>query len=286
MPRIIDIFNARKRKKCVCHIVGDVHYLTFLLDPNKTILTIHDCEMINRESGLKRYILKLFWLKLPLMRARYIVAISEKTKSDIIRLSGIDGRKVSVIDNPISPKYFPVSRNSLCDIPIVLHIGTKENKNLARLVAACAGLSLKLLIVGRLGEDDKKLIDDSRIIYDTCHDLSDEEMLSCYHSANALSFVSLSEGFGLPIIEAQATELPVVTSHLEPMISVAGRDGAVFVDPYNIEDIRNGINSVLFDASVRDRLVKAGRENVMRYESSNVARKYAELYRRVNRGGG
>jgi glycosyltransferase involved in cell wall biosynthesis len=93
-------------------------------------------------------------------------------------------------------------------------------------------------------------------------------------------FASTYEGFGLPIIEAQATGRPVVTSRVTAMPEVAG-DGACLVDPYDVASIRSGVLRVLGDRGYRDSLVHRGFENVRRFEPGRIAAQYARLYEEV-----
>jgi len=90
-------------------------------------------------------------------------------------------------------------------------------------------------------------------------------------------FASLAEGFGLPIIEANAIGRPVVTSNLSPMKEVAG-DAGCLVNPCDVTDIRDGIRRVIGDDEYRNALIERGYENAQRYRADVVARQYARLY--------
>jgi glycosyltransferase involved in cell wall biosynthesis len=91
-------------------------------------------------------------------------------------------------------------------------------------------------------------------------------------------FASLYEGFGLPILEAQATGRPVITSNFGAMKEAAG-EGALFVDPYSVESIRSAILRIKNEPQLREELVRKGRENVARFRPEAIARQYAEIYR-------
>ena len=93
-------------------------------------------------------------------------------------------------------------------------------------------------------------------------------------------FVSLAEGFGLPILEAQAIGRPVVTSDLSPMRDVAG-GAACLVDPRNVDSIRAGIRRVIKDSNYREGLVELGLRNVVQYQPQVVASRYARLYEHI-----
>ena len=84
----------------------------------------------------------------------------------------------------------------------------------------------------------------------------------------------------MPIVEANAVGRPVVTSNLHSMPEVAA-DAACFVDPYDVQSIRAGIESVVSDATLRAQLVDAGLRNAQRFRPRVIAERYARLYRRV-----
>jgi glycosyltransferase involved in cell wall biosynthesis len=114
--------------------------------------------------------------------------------------------------------------------------------------------------------------------YDSVSGISDRQVEEEYEASDLVVFVSRHEGFGLPIIEAQAMGRPVVTSNREPMKWVAG-DGAEFVDPDDPADIRRGIRLALSDGSVRTRLIARGLANTQRFSVENAARGYLHIYR-------
>jgi glycosyltransferase involved in cell wall biosynthesis len=97
-----------------------------------------------------------------------------------------------------------------------------------------------------------------------------------------ISFPSLYEGFGMPILEGQATGRPVLTSASEPMAGVAGAGGARLVDPHSESAIREGFIALIGNPALRERLVAAGLENCQRYALSAVAARYLALYRELD----
>jgi len=105
-------------------------------------------------------------------------------------------------------------------------------------------------------------------------------MLRAYQECDLVVFASTYEGFGLPIIEAQATGKPVVTSALAPMCDVAG-GGAALVDPYEPASIREGIQKIISDPVYRDSLIQEGLHNAARYRAELVAAHYAAIYREM-----
>ena len=95
-------------------------------------------------------------------------------------------------------------------------------------------------------------------------------------------FASTYEGFGLPILEAQATGRPVVTSNLGSMPEAAG-DGALMVDPFSVEAIRAAVTSIMARSDLRSSLIERGLANVRRFQPREIAQQYARIYERVGR---
>ncbi|MDM7921684.1 MAG: glycosyltransferase family 1 protein [Pyrinomonadaceae bacterium] len=245
-------------------------------------MTIHDLRFVHDRSGLRGYVLKKILLDLPVKRLRYITAISEATRAEIVKYTGCEPSKIRVIENPVRDEFLGQQRikefNS--SRPRILHIGITENKNIPRLIAALEGIDCTLVIVGKIDEHVRSLAQSHNIDLENRSDLSDAEIVEEYLRADLVSFCSTYEGFGMPIIEAQALGKPVVTSDITPMNSVAG-DGAVLVDPFEIQSIRSGILSVMEDEGLRNKLVARGFENVRRFLPKRLASEYVELYREV-----
>ena len=152
LPRLKDAWRARHAAGAVNHVLGDVHYLTFFLPRRRTILTVHDTLLIDRERGLKRFILWFFWLWLPVRRCAHITVISGETRRRLLALVSLDPERVRVIPDPVAPCFTVQSPAPREGRFRVLHIGTKANKNLERTVRALSGLEVELTVIGRLSD--------------------------------------------------------------------------------------------------------------------------------------
>jgi len=95
--------------------------------------------------------------------------------------------------------------------------------------------------------------------------VNDEDLPKLYKGALFVAFVSLYEGFGLPIVEAMASGVAVLTSNVSAMPEVAG-NAALMVDPYSIKDIALALDRLAGDTVLRDELVARGREHVTRFD--------------------
>jgi glycosyltransferase involved in cell wall biosynthesis len=161
--------------------------------------------------------------------------------------------------------------------PKILHIGTKNNKNLENTIIALQGINCEFWIVGKLNASQCAYLGESLIKFRNFVDLSNSEILQLYCQCDIVSFLSVYEGFGMPIIEAQAYGKPVLTSSLYPMIEVAG-SGALFVDPFNILEIRSGFRKIIDNKNLRDQIIGKGFFNQRRFEINEIVMNYKSVY--------
>ena len=118
---------------------------------------------------------------------------------------------------------------------------------------------------------------DNNIEYSTCYNISDEELLEEYRNCDIVNFPSLYEGFGMPIIEGQATGRVVVTSNLSPMKDVAG-GASILVNPRDVLSIRKGYIEAINNG---DKYVEKGLENVKRFSVSSITIQYFNLIKEL-----
>jgi glycosyltransferase involved in cell wall biosynthesis len=279
-PRAADVAWVRRHQGDVNHITGDVHFLALGLRPERTILTIHDCWALERLGGVKHWMMRKFWFDLPIRHVRYVTVISYETKRQLLRYVDVPEEKIVVIPDAVAPIFQPYAKPFCADCPQILHIGTKANKNLPRLIEALRGIRCHLKVVGILDNEQRRLLETSGLSYDVDANVGEAGMYRAYCDADVVSFASLYEGFGMPIVEAQWVERPVVTSHCSSMPEIAG-DGACLVDPFDVKSIREGLERVIGDEAYRESIVERGRKNREQFALEEVARRYIELYERV-----
>jgi glycosyltransferase involved in cell wall biosynthesis len=279
--RLWNIREAKKHQGDVNHITGDVNWIAYGLSSKNTILTVHDIgHYVNTLKGIKKAIYGYIWWKLPLKGVREITAISGYTKSEIIKYFNVLEHKVSIIHDPLFPGFSikETAFNKSC--PSILQVGSMANKNVHRLIEACVDIPCRLLLLRNFNNELKKKMDSLNIRYKFFSKISDEEVVKLYQQSDILYQASTYEGFGLPIIEAQATGIPVITSSIGPMPEVAG-EGAYYVDPYQVSDIRKGIIKIINDDIYRQQLVRHGLVNIKRFDILEISRQYANLYEKI-----
>jgi glycosyltransferase involved in cell wall biosynthesis len=274
------VVHAWWNQGTVTHVTGDITFAAVFLNRHKTVLTILDCGILQRKKGIKRWLIKKIWFEWPMRRARWVTTISQSAANDLKALCRFDHRKLKVIPVAISERFQFVPKEFTTDSPKLLQIGTAPNKNLPRLLAAIEGLNVELCIIGKLLPENVAELISRGIRYRNLYNISEDEMLQEYRQADIVCFASLYEGFGMPILEAQATGRPVITSDRYSMPEVAG-EGAMLVDPESPESIREGLLKIIQSAKLRERLKEKGLENIHRFESGHIAQNYADLYQLV-----
>lgn len=275
----------------------------FLVPPTRNrdlIFTVHDLSFLHFPNWfLKEDQIKFKTaLEKNLPRAKKIIAVSKNTKKDLVEILKVNPEKIAV--TPLAAdEIFHKKLNSQKQIevlaeykilePYILYLGTLEpRKNVSRLVEAFANLSkkfpkLNLVLAGRKGwlyeEIFQKVRDfnlsDKVIFTDT---VAKDERPYLYAGAEVFVYPSLFEGFGLPPLEAMACGAPVVTSNLSSIPEVVGK-AALFIDPYNVEEISLVIEKILKNPRLRADLIKKGKIQAKKFSWEKTAEKTLEVFR-------
>jgi glycosyltransferase involved in cell wall biosynthesis len=275
-----NISYTRKTQGAINHITGDAHYAILGCNrKNINVLTIHDCVMLRKlsRSNPKFWIIKWLWYDMPVRKADMVTVISENSKKEVMFFTGCPEDRIRVIGNFYDDRFQQSPRPFHAGKPVILFIGTAPNKNLDRLTRALAGLTVHLHVVGHPSDVQIKAIKKNNISFHISAGLSDDDMRQAYADCDILAFPSTYEGFGLPILEAQLTGRPVLTSRLSPMMEVAG-DAALLVDPYDTGSIRQGLIKIIEDGAFREGLVQKGFERAKQFNPEAAASQYASLY--------
>ncbi len=237
-----------------------------LASPIPFVFTIHDLIHLNTTdttSPLKKIYYELF-IKNSAKKAYKILTVSEYSKKKIIEWTQINEEKIIVVGNGISSVFTATGTKHQPGYPYLLHVGnTKAHKNVARLILAFAAAkidtSLRLILTGNITPAIDQIINQhelkNRIIFSG--QLSDEKLAEYYRGAQAFLLPSLHEGFGIPVIEAMACGIPTLVANTTSLPEIAG-NAAIYIDPYSIESIKQGIEKISTDEKLRDDLTKKG----------------------------
>jgi glycosyltransferase involved in cell wall biosynthesis len=230
--------------------------------------------------GLRGLFYRWLYFSLPLRRCGAITAISETTRDVLIARFPATQSKIRVIPDCYPAEYTHHPRRFNSQRPVILQVGTRPGKNLEGLAEALRSISCRLNIVGAVSTAQANLLRQCGVDFQSAVNLTDEQMLKAYIDSDLVVFASHAEGFGMPIIEAQATGRPLAVSKLQPMAGIAGR-GACLVDPFDPADMRRGILELIRNEGYREGVVAAGLLNAQDYTAQAVAALYADLYHKV-----
>ncbi len=274
------LWAANLKDADLVHQTGDNHYAVLGICSCPTVLTIHDLRFIDEAKNLRRLFFWWLWLYLPCCKACRVTVISEFTKDRLLATCRVNPAKVRVIPNCVSPRFVEKAKPWPIGSARLLVVGTTPNKNLKRVAEACRGLPLTLVILGQLDDTQCEWLSGHGLHFEEINNLTSQAVVQLYCRCDLVAFVSTYEGFGLPILEAQAVGRPVLTANLSPMSDVAG-EGALKVDPFDVAAIRWGLQRLLTQPNLREDLVQKGFDNVEKYSATAIAAQYAALYREV-----
>jgi glycosyltransferase involved in cell wall biosynthesis len=264
-----------------------------IYQPCKTIITVHDTIHLIFGKSIHRLYYR-YIVKPAMVRASHIITVSEYSKADIVKYLGIPKEKVYVTYNGIDERFRPAHNKTTDNIKkkygifsrYILFVGNqKPHKNVDNILKAFKTAMEKdrlnhlLILAGVKNSYIKTGGDlDRQIVYINNH--TDDDLIELYQSADLFLSPSLYEGFGLPMLEAMACGVPVITSNRTSIPEVTG-DAAVLVDPENIEEIANAICRVLLDENLKRDLIKKGLERARVFSWRKMAEETLELYKRA-----
>lgn len=277
-----------------------------LYNKNKTVVTVHDLTPIVFPDAFPRGIKgEVRWQmqRLALKKANRIITDSKCSKDDAIKLAGVRQDLIDVVYLAAGEQFRVIksSESKLLSLrkkynlpeKFALYVGDVTwNKNLPRLLDAIKTTNISLVMIGKnlvnenydrnnpwnhdlnrvndLAKDDKRII---RLGF-----VESDDLVSIYNAATVFVMPSLYEGFGLPILEAQACGCPVVTTK-EGSLKEVAFDSAYFVDGYNYESIARGIQKVFNSSDLQQDLRSKGFENVKKYSWEKTAEETIQAYK-------
>ncbi len=286
------------------HLVHGPAFVGPLLAPCPVVITIHDLSFI-RFPTLFRPANRLYLTvltRLSARRARRLIAVSAHTAAETTRLLGVPSERIDVVYHGVDPAFHPLPADEVAvfrqrrGLPerFVLCVGTLEpRKNQTRLVEAFARIhdgQVKLVLVGGKGWLYDELFTrvealglSKEIIFPGY--VMNDELPLWYNAATILAYPSLYEGFGMPVLEAQACGTPVLTSNVSSLPEAAG-DAASMVDPYDVGALAAELDRLLTDKPLRHELRKRGLAHASQFTWPLMAQETADVYRRALAEGG
>jgi len=208
-----------------------------------------------------------------LRRAHRIIAVSEATRQDAIRLLQIPPEKIVTIHSGVASAFFHVSADAIAAMrtryqlkrPFILSVGTIEpRKNLSTLVNAYRALpeplqvEFDLVLAGPIGWADPETTARVRAVRYLGY-VPERDIAPLTAAATVFAYPSLYEGFGFPVAQAMAAGVPVITSNVSALPEVAG-DAALLVDPRSEAELRDGLQRLLLCPSIRAAMSERGRQ--------------------------
>lgn len=261
------------------------------------IVTIHDLTMRlfpeQRGTFLSRYLTRR--TRLACKKAKKVICVSQSTKNDLIALDNRLSNKVEVVypGYQIFKEMSPVLPAGLKKDKFLLSVGTIEpRKNIINLLRAYNMLSdeiknqYPLVIAGGKGWNNsnvfkelKKLKLEGKVIF--LGFVKDNILARLYADCRAFSYVSIYEGFGLPIIEALSFNKPVLTSNVSSMPEAGGK-ASIIVDPDNIKQISSGLRKILIEERERSNLIKNSEKQTDKFSWDKASKETLEVFEEVN----
>lgn len=264
----------------------------------KKIVTIHDLIFLHYPEFYKAADRKIYKTKTikSCEMADAVVAVSQQTKNDLIELLNVPEEKIHVVyqscdDSFFSPSFNETNEQSpekLLPDDYILYVGTiEQRKNLMTLVKAIHQLDktiqATLVVVGKETSYSREVQEyvnrfnlSKRVIF--MKSVNNVLLTLIYRKAKAFIYPSLYEGFGIPILEAIASKVPVITSRGGCFPEVGG-SGSIYIDPQNEEELAEAIKLVLGNESKRQQMIEIGYQHAQKFRPQVCAGNMYNLYK-------
>ena len=260
----------------------------FTRKKTKYITVIHDLAHL-RKNEMSKYSRFIFDLStnIAIKKADTIVTVSETIKNELIQTFNIDQHRIKVVYNSIGEHFLKSKNNSeilekynISQQKYILSVATlNKRKNIPELIKAFESITdkypdIKLVLVGGMGNEKRELLTKHPNVLFTGY-ISDEDLPYLYKNALLYVFPSLYEGFGIPLIEAQYSNCPVLCSNIPVFKEVAG-NGAEFCIP-DSNGIASKLEYLINNKQRRQELISLGQENVKRFSIENIAEQLKDV---------
>jgi glycosyltransferase involved in cell wall biosynthesis len=283
-------------------LLHSLHYTLPLHHPCRSVVTLHDLTYFlfpHLHTLPKRYFFRLFIL-LSARRADALLADSESTRQDAIRLAGADPARIHTALLGVTPEFRPIANRAHLEavrrkyrLPerYVLFVGLQEpRKNLPALLGAFGSIAGRipghtLVIAGRQGWQMNQLnrqLGRLRLgerVHFTGY-VDQDDLPGVYNLADVFVYPSLYEGFGLPVLEGMACGTPVITTNVSSMPEITGEAG-VLVPPGDERALAEALLGLLNDPARREALARQGVQRAAGFTWQRTAQQTLAVYRAV-----
>jgi glycosyltransferase involved in cell wall biosynthesis len=261
----------------------------------RSVVTIHDLIFLRFPEWYKQTD-RLIYKRKTLYSCRNsdrIIAISNQTKTDIIDFYQINPDKIDVVYQGCDPQFYQESaafkkeeilKKYKLTSGYLLYVGTIEKrKNLLNIVKALHSgkISETLVVIGRqtrYADEVKKYIYSHQLRnIRFLENVPNPDLPSLYQMASLFIYPSMYEGFGIPILEALYSRIPVITTS-GGCFREAGGTHSIYVDPGNVEQISSALKKVLGDKELREVMITKGYEHALLFSDSDIARNIMNVY--------
>ena len=260
------------------------------LNYSNQIMTIHDVSHERYPEWFSKNYYRFYHYMMPRIgkKAHAVLTVSEFSKKEIVDTLGINAEKIHVVhsnvpfhNKPSKEEILSFTRNPEAERYILAVSSMDPRKNFIRLVEAFDKIkdkSVKLYIIG-MSFKAFNTPDLQKLIGENVHlpgYIPDEKLQTMYQNALLSVYPSLYEGFGLPPLESMTYGCPVINSDI-PALREVSQDAALYVDPYNVEDITEKIEQLLVDEPLRKELQEKGLLQIKKYSWDKSAKQVYEL---------
>jgi len=291
------------KKASIYHITDHGYgHLTYFLDPNKCVITVHDLIPILR---WKRMIPRIESGQIPILalvsfyalrRARHLISVSNSTKKDLVRILGINPEHISVVYSGVDPIFHPFDEsqkkearekwfgkeNNIKRILITGHQFYKNHETALKtiqLLQSNGNINIQLVKIGYITNNWCKLIQSYGLENNVINlDLITRESLPClYNAVDLLLFPSIYEGSGWPPLEAMACGIPVVSSNVASIPEIVGNAG-IMHDPYDYSGFATSIMKLLSNKDYYEGFIEKGLRQAKKFTWSETGKQVTEIY--------
>lgn len=263
----------------------------------RSVVTIHDLIFIRYPHLYSLFDRKIHFYKFKkaAQQADIVIAISEQTKKDIIEFLKIPSSKIKVIyqgcQDIFKQSFTFLEKQKIrnkYNLPhdFILNVGTvEERKNALTIVKAIKKIDTTLVLIGRETDYSKRIKKyilenqmEKKVMF--LKNVTNQELAIIYQLASIFIYPSVFEGFGIPIIEALFSKVPVITNKNGVFPEAAGHH-SLYIDPFDSKDLSEKIDFLLKNPTLRNEIAQKGYEYVQKFNDEKIAKKLINVYREV-----